>query len=102
LDSAVYHLQQGAEKALKGFLVFHEQPISKTHNLVVLALQAGDLDEDFLAWRVQVTGLTPYASEFRYLDSHLEPTPKEFEAALRAARELYTFVLSKLPAASHP
>ncbi len=82
--------------------MFHEQPISKTHNLVVLALQAGDLDEDFLAWRVQVTGLTPYASEFRYPDSHLEPTPKEFEEALHAARALYTFILSKLPADAQP
>ena len=102
LDSAVYHLQRGAEKALKGFLVFHQQPISKTHNLVVLTLQAADLDTDLLAWRAQVTGLTPYASEFRYPDSRLEPTPEEFEEALTAAQNLYTFVLSKLPAASHP
>lgn len=101
LDSAVYHLQQAAEKALKGFLVFHRQPVSKTHNLVVLALQAGDLDTDFLAWRAQVTGLTPYASEFRYPD-RLEPAPEEFQEALTAAQELYIFVLSKLPADSHP
>lgn len=78
------------------------RPVSKTHNLLVLALQAADLDTDFLAWRAQVTGLTPYASEFRYPDSRLEPAPEEFQEALTAAQELYIFVLSKLPAASHP
>lgn len=79
LDSAVYHLQQAAEKALKGFLVFHQQPVPKTHNLVVLTLQAADLDTDFLAWRVQVTGLTPYAAEFRYPDSRLEAHPRSVQ-----------------------
>lgn len=102
LDSAAYHLQQTAEKALKGFLVFHQQPVSKTHNLVVLTLQAADLDTDFLAWRAEVTGLTPYASEFRYPDSRLEPSPEEFEEALTAAQKLYTFVLAKLPADVRP
>jgi len=102
LDSAAYHLQQAAEKALKGFLVFHRQPVSKTHNLVLLTLQAADLDTDFLAWRAEVTGLTPYASEFRYPDSRLEPTPEEFGEALTAAQNLCAFVLAELPADVQP
>lgn len=102
LDAAAYHLQQAAEKALKGFLVFYGQPISKTHNLVVLTLQAADLDTEFLAWRAQVAGLTPYASEFRYPDNRLEPTPKEFSEALTAARDLCAFVFAKLPADAQP
>ena len=27
LDVAIYHCQQTAEKALKGYLVFHDQPL---------------------------------------------------------------------------
>ena len=35
-DVAVYHCQQAAEKAVKGFLVFHDQPFEKTHDIGVL------------------------------------------------------------------
>ena len=31
LDTAIYHTQQCAEKALKGFLACYEYPLSKTH-----------------------------------------------------------------------
>ncbi len=30
----VFHAQQAAEKALKGFLAWHDRPFRKTHNLV--------------------------------------------------------------------
>ncbi len=31
--TAVFHAQQAAEKAMKGFLTWHSQPFRKTHNL---------------------------------------------------------------------
>jgi HEPN domain-containing protein len=36
LDTAIFHTQQCAEKALKGFLAYHEQPLLKTHDLTKL------------------------------------------------------------------
>ncbi len=33
LDIVAYHYQQSAEKALKGFLVWHDVPFRKTHDL---------------------------------------------------------------------
>ncbi|MEW5986439.1 MAG: HEPN domain-containing protein [Chloroflexota bacterium] len=36
LDVAIYHRQQAAEKAIKGFLVFQDRPLAKTHDLVAL------------------------------------------------------------------
>ncbi len=36
LDTAIYHCQQAAEKAVKGFLVFHDEEFEKTHNLPLL------------------------------------------------------------------
>ncbi len=36
MDTAIYHCQQAAEKAIKGFLVFHDQRFEKTHDLQVL------------------------------------------------------------------
>jgi len=31
-DSAIYHTQQCAEKALKAFIVFNNKSVEKTHN----------------------------------------------------------------------
>ena len=42
-EDALYHCQQ-AEKALKGFLVWHDQPFPKTHDLGKLGKQACALD----------------------------------------------------------
>jgi HEPN domain-containing protein len=36
LDTAIYHTQQCAEKAMKGFLIFHQKSIPKTHDLLKL------------------------------------------------------------------
>ncbi len=36
LDVAVYHCQQSVEKALKGYLTYHDVIFQKTHNLSVL------------------------------------------------------------------
>ncbi len=34
---ALFHCQQAVEKALKGFLTFHDRPFRKTHDLDELA-----------------------------------------------------------------
>lgn len=46
-DGAIYHTQQCAEKALKGFLTFKRSKIKKTHNLAELVIQCADFDPDF-------------------------------------------------------
>lgn len=33
LDTAIYHCQQTAEKVLKGFLAYHDEPLIKTHDV---------------------------------------------------------------------
>ena len=46
LDTAAYHTQQCAEKALKGFRAFKLQPIEKTHDLDRLVSLCKTLDPD--------------------------------------------------------
>ena len=36
VEDALFHCQQAAEKALKAFLTFHDQPFRKTHDLATL------------------------------------------------------------------
>jgi HEPN domain-containing protein len=45
LDVAIYHCQQGAEKALKGFRVYRDQRVEKTHDLGLLIERAMRIEE---------------------------------------------------------
>ena len=48
-----FHSQQTAEKSAKAFLAFRDVSFRRTHDLVALGLQCGDLDPE----------LTPFLSE---------------------------------------
>jgi len=102
LDTAIYHCQQAAEKAIKGFLVFHDQEFEKTHDLRLLITLALPLEPKFSSFKEAAAQLTPYAAQFRYPGDVIEPNREEFEEALEAAQGLYNFVLSILPAEVHP
>lgn len=47
LDTAIYNAQQCAEKALKAYLAYKQQPIQKTHDVELLAELCSDLDDSF-------------------------------------------------------
>jgi hypothetical protein len=47
LDTAAYHCQQAAEKALKGYLTQHDIPFRKTHLLVPLVAECALIDPQF-------------------------------------------------------
>ena len=40
----VFHVQQAVEKAIKGFLSWHDRPFRKTHNLVEIGQAATAVD----------------------------------------------------------
>jgi HEPN domain-containing protein len=102
LDTAIYHCQQAAEKAIKAFLVFHDQRFDKTHDLEVLVGLAQKYETKFSNFLNIAVLLTPYAAMFRYPGDFLEPTREQFDEALSAADSVWQFVLSVLPAEVHP
>lgn len=102
LDVAIYLCQQAAEKAFKGFLVFHGQRFEKTHDLSLLVDLAARVNPGFTQWLDTADGLTPYATAFRYPGEVLAPSANEFQKALQGAEELYAFVLSTLPNEVYP
>jgi len=102
LDTAIYHCQQAAEKAVKGCLVFHDQRFEKTHDIEALISLAIPFNAQFSSWLGAGQRLTSYAAVFRYPGEILEPDQAEFDQALQAAEGLYAFVLSSLPAEVHP
>lgn len=104
LDAAIYHCQQASEKALKGFLAFHDHGLERTHDLKRLVHIAATDDDSFSQWREAAITLTPYATAYRYPGESAvsEPSRAEFEEALKLATGLVTFVGSLLPPEVQP
>jgi HEPN domain-containing protein len=100
LDTAIYHCQQAAEKAIKGFLAYHDHPLQRSHDVERLVTIASAYDPSFSKCVDSAIFLTPYATAYRYPgeSTSLEPDRDEFDEALLAAQFLVSFVLSLLPA----
>ena len=97
LDTAIYHCQQCVEKAIKGWLVYHDQSFEKTHDLRLLVTLASEVESQFTQWFDVAEQVTPYATAYRYPGEILEPTEDEYQQAFKAASRFYDFVCSVLP-----
>ncbi len=101
-SEAAFHVQQAAEKALKGLLTWHDVPFTRTHDLDALLQQCATIAPDVLTFRSALAQLTRYAVETRYPGPATEPTPDEARAALELARQLVQLVLAGLPPEVRP
>ena len=97
LDTAVYHCQQAAEKALKAYLAFKDVPFEKVHDLTVLVEQCREIESTFGQLMDIAETLTPYATAFRYPGDVLEPEPADTEESLELAVRVLDFVLERMP-----
>lgn len=102
LDTAIYHCQQAAEKAVKAFLVFRDQEFDKVHDVEALIKTAIDHDRTFSNCVEAGTRLTPYATIYRYPHVAPEPTREQFDRAIADAKEVFETVLSLLPVEATP
>jgi HEPN domain-containing protein len=102
LDTAIYHCQQAAEKAVKGFLVYHDVRFQKTHDLALLILETNPFIQDFTPLGDAADRLTRYATLFRYPGVQLEPSQAEYAQAYQDASEFVRVTLALIPAEAHP
>jgi HEPN domain-containing protein len=98
----VFHAQQAAEKALKGFLAWHDRPFRKTHNLVEIGEACVLVDSTLEPLLRRAAPLTEYAWKFRYPGEPEPPPLNEAEAALALARKVYEAILDRLPSEVRP
>ncbi len=98
----VFHAQQATEKALKGFLAWHDIPFRKTHDLAEIGFQCTKVDPTLRELLIRAALLTEYAWRFRYPGDAEGPTPEEAETALALAVEVLDAILSRLPPEVHP
>ena len=102
LDTAVYHCQQAAEKAIKAYLTYRDIIFERTHNLIALLAFCMPSEPAFAQWRTEAGMLTPYATEFRYPGDILNPEMDEVKQALVAAESIVDFVIQLLPEEVRP
>lgn len=102
LAGVVFHTQQAAEKAMKAFLAWHDEPFRKTHNLEELGRQTLAFDPALRPLVDRAVELTPYAWKYRYPGEPTEPSAQEAEAALALAREVYEAITARLPEEVRP
>lgn len=102
VEDALFHAQQAAEKAIKGFLVWQGRGFRKTHDLREVGGAALEVDETLEPLLREAARLTPFAGVFRYPADMGEPAPEEAQEALALAREVYEAVLARLPVDVRP
>jgi HEPN domain-containing protein len=95
-DIAIYHCQQSAEKAIKGFLILHDRAFPRTHDLRLLVQLALVLNPSFQNYQEAAELLTPYATAFRYPSDIMQPTAEELQEAIERASEIFNFITSLL------
>lgn len=95
-DTISFHCQQAVEKTLKAFLTYHGRVFEKTHDLDRLCVLCAGVDSSFARLGARAGNLNDYAVGFRYPGSE-SPTLKEVQEALDVVREVWAFVLERLP-----
>jgi HEPN domain-containing protein len=92
-----FHCQQAAEKALKAFLAWSNEPPFRTHDLPALLDRCLALEPAFVALQPVAETLDVYLTAGRYPDTEPEPSSAEAEEAIQLAEQLLTFVGDRLP-----
>lgn len=101
LEDALFHCQQAAEKAMKGFRSAHEQPFKKTHDLDELGRACEARDPSLVPLLTPARDLTVFAWEYRYPGSPDVPPIAEVRQALTTAQSVYDALLGRLPPSAH-
>jgi HEPN domain-containing protein len=83
---SVFHSQQAAEKAIKGFLTLRQIAFRKTHSLTELGAQCASADPTLEPILRGIEELTDYASAFRYPDATYEPDAAEANGSVDLSR----------------
>ena len=102
VEGALFHSQQAAEKAIKGFLTWHDVPFRRVHEIDEIGKQCVGVDSSLADLMGRADALTKYAWRFRYPGAVYEPTLDEGMTAFNLAREVMNSILACLPIEVRP
>jgi HEPN domain-containing protein len=97
LEDALFHAQQAAEKSLKAFLVWHDQPFRKTHDLRTLGQQCVAYEPSLKGLMQRTSRLSQYAWKYRYPGEIEPPLLSEAQNGLELAGEVRDEIHRILP-----
>jgi len=97
IGSSLFHSEQAVEKAIKGFLTWHEK-IFRTDDLEQLKQLCVEADASTAEVLAGVEQLTEYAFRFRYPNDLEEPDFDQATETLRFAARLVGAVLARVVA----
>jgi len=95
-DVTLFHCQQAVEKALKAFLVWHDVPFRKSHDLREIGQQCVEVDASLATIARNAAPLAVFAWRTRYPDEEIEPLPREEVLSILATTELTVAELKRL------
>jgi HEPN domain-containing protein len=96
-EDAAFHAQQLAEKAMKGFLTWHDQIFRRTHDLAEIGALCVAIDPSLDQVCRLAERLTVYAWVFRYPGAPEALSRADAEEALAVARQVHEATLARLP-----
>lgn len=96
LEDALFHCQQAVEKALKGFLAWHDVAFQKTHSLEKLGAICEQVEPTLKAVVDPAVPLTEFAWAFRYPGDHPAPTAEEARQGFDTAQRVVAAVVAHL------
>lgn len=97
IPTALYHVQQCAEKALKGYLLFKNIPIKKTHDIFGLTQLCADIDSEFISILADAADVNPFSTSTRYPDDfYVFPSLDTARILIEKANRIYQLVDYKI------
>ena len=100
LETACFHAQQAAEKAIKAFLVSRKCSFARTDNLGLLLRAAIKLESSFFSLQDDCDFLTPYAVETRYPGEIGKVETEEADRSIASMIKIWRTFADHLPPAS--
>jgi len=94
-EDLCFQIQQAAEKALKGLLIFYKVEPEFTHNIELL-IDELEKFTDIPEKVYEAAQLTTYAVQTRYPGEYDEITKEEYEKAVKIAKDCLDWVENKI------
>ncbi len=96
LETISFHIQQAAEKYLKGFLIAKGKKLEMIHDLVKLLQDAIEIDSDFEQFKDMTREITNFYFESRYpMGYEVEYTKEEIKEAFIETKKLIKLIKAK-------
>ncbi len=95
--TALFHIQQCAEKALKAYMVSKKNSFIRTHDLNRLVDICMEINADFETIRFFAAVLTPYETAGRYpTTDFVRLSIKEIEILIAQSEFVFNFVMQRI------